>query len=178
MDLEMEKLRIDATGISVTHQRCKQRSDKRSTSFLVPRAQTEEDLNYAGVVEQYITTIKTELGKFSGRLFWTGNQRTFVNSPLGKNRISEIPKQMAEYLNKENVSAFTFHSLRRSSATAAADSGATAQQMIDFYGWKSCSMPQQYISTFVTKGYICTIRSSKSKANLVFQLILVHLGCL
>ena len=124
MDLEMEKLRIDATGISVTHQRCKQRSDKRSTSFLVPRAQTEEDLNYAGVVEQYITTIKTELGKFSGRLFWTGNQRTFVNSPLGKNRISEIPKQMAEYLNKENVSAFTFHSLRR-----------------------SCSMPQQYIST-------------------------------
>ena len=48
---------------------------------------------------------------------------------------------------KESINDFTFHSFRRSSASAAADDGATAQQMIDFYGWKSVSMPQEYIST-------------------------------
>ena len=41
----------------------------------------------------------------------------------------------------------TFHSLRRSFATSAADNGATAQQMTDFYGWKSANMAQEYIST-------------------------------
>ena len=50
-------------------------------------------------------------------------------------------------MEKENVSEFTFHSLRRSSATSAADNGATAQQMTDFYGWKSANMAQEYIST-------------------------------
>ena len=41
----------------------------------------------------------------------------------------------------------TFHSLRRSFATSAADNGATAQQMTDFYGWKSANMAQEYIAT-------------------------------
>ena len=71
----------------------------------------------------------------------------FVNSPLGKYSVSNIPKEMTEFLEKENVSEFTFHSLRRSSATSAADNGATAQQMTDFYGWKSANMAQEYIST-------------------------------
>ncbi len=48
---------------------------------------------------------------------------------------------------KESIKDFTFHSFRRSSASAAADNGATAQQMIEFYCWKSESMPQEYIST-------------------------------
>ena len=61
--------------------------------------------------------------------------------------VSTVPKEMAEYLKKENVSEYTFHSLRRSSATFAADKGATAQQMTDFYGWKSVNMAQEYIST-------------------------------
>ena len=54
---------------------------------------------------------------------------------------------MAKFLEKENIKGYTFHSCRRSSATAAADSGASPQQMIDFYGWKNCQMPQEYIST-------------------------------
>ena len=145
MDLELQKVRRAENGIYITHSRAKQRSDKQSSSFLVPK--TTGEVDFAEVLEQYMDRMKTELGKYSGRFFWTGKQLTFVNTPLGKNSVSNIPKEMAEFLGKENVSEFTFHSLRRSSATSAADNGATAQQMTDFYGWKSVNMAQEYIST-------------------------------
>ena len=145
MDLELQKVRSDEKGAYITHSRAKQRTDKKSTVFLVPR--TKGQVNFAAVLEQYVDTIKTDLGKFTGRFFWTGKQLSFVNTPLGKNMVSTVPKEMAEYLKKENVSEYTFHSLRRSSATFAADKGATAQQMTDFYGWKSVNMAQEYIST-------------------------------
>ena len=35
---------------------------------------------------------------------------------------------------------------RRTSATRAAEAGATSEQLIDFYGWKSSSVCKQYIS--------------------------------
>ena len=54
---------------------------------------------------------------------------------------------MVSFLNKENPTDFTFHSFRRTSATLAADSGATIQQMQDFFGWKSPSMTMEYITT-------------------------------
>ena len=91
--------------------------------------------------------IRDDLGKFSGRVFYTGRQLHFADVPIGKNLIAKVPHEMAEFLKKETVANFTFHSFRRSSATAAADSGATAQQMVDFFGWNNHSMPQEYIST-------------------------------
>ena len=66
---------------------------------------------------------------------------------MGKNTISAVPKEMARSLNKPNIDGYTFHSLRRSSATAAADNGATAAQLQDFYGWSHPNMPQEYISS-------------------------------
>ena len=140
MDLEIEKLRSNADGIYVTHTRSKQRSDKRSSVFLVPRAKDVNEIDYAKTVDLYISSIKDQLGKFKGRLFYT--ERKFVDSPMGKNSVAGVPKEMASFLEKDNSDAFTFHSLRRSSATAAADSGATAQQLTDFYRWKNPNMPQ------------------------------------
>ena len=79
-----------------------------------------------------MTIIKSELGAFTGRLFYTGTPAKFVNTFIGKNTISSVPKEVASLLNKENPSSYTFHSLRRSSATAAADAGASVQQLMDF----------------------------------------------
>ena len=42
---------------------------------------------------------------------------------------------------------FTFHSFRRTSATHAADSGATANQLMDFFGWANSKVAQEYVST-------------------------------
>ena len=145
MDLQLEKVRHTENGIYIAHSRAKQRSDKRSTTFLVPKP--TGGIDFVGVLDQYMDRVKTDLGKFSGKFFWTGKEQSFVNIPLGKNMVANIPKEMAEFLEKENVSEFTFHSLRRSSATFAADNGATAQQMTDFYGWKNVNMAQEYIST-------------------------------
>ena len=51
---------------------------------------------------------------------------------MGKNTLSSIPKEVARILGKDNPDSYSFHSLRRSSATMAADNGATVAQMMDF----------------------------------------------
>ena len=68
-----------------------------------------------------------------------------MNQPLGKNMIAEVSHEVARTLGQPNHADYTFHSFRRSSA--AADDGASAQQLISFYGWESFNMPQEYIST-------------------------------
>ena len=145
MELQLEKFRVTADGVIVTHQRAKQRSDKRESNFLIPRSST--GTNYASIIEEYLQIIKTELGKFTGRVLWTGKHSSFVTIPLGKNMVAAVPKEMARWLQKENMNEFTFHSFRRTSATHAADSGATANQLMDFYGWANSKVAQEYVST-------------------------------
>ena len=145
MELVIEKFRAITDGVIVTHQRAKQRSDKKESNFLIPRSST--GTNYAAIIEEYLQIIKTELGKFTGRLLWTGKHSSFVSTPLGKNMVSAVPKEMARWLKKDNMNDFTFHSFRRTSATHAADSGATANQLMDFYGWANSKVAQECVST-------------------------------
>ena len=67
---------------------------------------------------------------------------------------------MAKFLNKENPVSFTFHSFRRTSATMAADSGATSQQLQYFFGWKNPGMCSEYVST--SKAALTTMASHLS----------------
>ena len=50
-------------------------------------------------------------------------------------------------LDLKKFTKYSFHSYRRSSATAAADAGATSDQMVDFFGWSNHKMTSEYIST-------------------------------
>ena len=127
MTLEIERMVTSPEGVHVTHQRCKQRTDKRDSKFLVPRSKNC-DRDWAGLLELYLGNIKEQLGKTTGRVFWRGSGSTFINQPLGRNKIGEIPHEMAKFLDKPNTDAFTFHSYRRSAATASADSGASEAQ--------------------------------------------------
>ena len=61
--------------------------------------------------------------------------------------MSKVPREVAVLLEKEDPTTYTFHSLRRSSATAAADGGASVQQLMDFYGWQNTNMSQEYVSS-------------------------------
>ena len=54
---------------------------------------------------------------------------------------------MAEHVEKESPKSYSFHSLQGSSATAAADNGASVQEMIDLIGWQIPSMPQKNVSS-------------------------------
>ena len=157
MSLELEKISPGAEGFDVVHERAKGRTDKPNTKYTVPtkkvpkegEQQTVEDsFDWAGCLGRYLSRVKGELGKFQGRVFYTGRKNGgLVNQPMGRNMLAEVPHEVARFLGKENVEDFTFHSFRRSSATAAADAGATPQQMVDFFGWKNQSMTAEYIST-------------------------------
>ena len=110
--------------------------------------------------------IKSDLGVYTGRLFYTGTPSRFNKSYMGKNTVSNVPKEVANLLSKEDSSAYTFHSLRRSSATAAADAGASIQQLMDFYGWQSSNLPQEYVSSskFAIKSMADRLQPSGSSA--------------
>ena len=141
----MENIISDEEGITVKHSRCKQRSDKKGTAFFVPRL--KDGVNFASYVDQYLNGVKAQISKVSGRAFWRGNDDCYMNQPVGRNMIGAIPFQMAEVLSKEDPKSYTFHSFRRTAATAAADSGATPQQLQDFFGWKNVTMASEYVST-------------------------------
>ena len=66
---------------------------------------------------------------------------------MGKNSVSKVPHEIAALLKLADPSKYTFHSFRRTSATRAADAGATSEQLVDFYGWKNSSMCKEYISS-------------------------------
>ena len=72
---------------------------------------------------------------------------TLTSQAMGKNSVSKIPHEIAALLKLADPSKYTFHSFRRTSATRAADSGATSEQLVDFYGWKNSSMCKEYISS-------------------------------
>ena len=146
MVLSLEKIVSSKEGVTVTHDRAKQRSDKRESKFLIPRG-GGGGLDFASVVERYLTLVREELGKTVGRVLWTGRQDILVNTPMGKNMVSKVPYEIAKFLKKANPQHFTFHSFRRTSATLAADSGSSPQQMQDFFGWKSPNMTTEYITT-------------------------------
>ena len=103
--------------------------------------------DYAAVVQKSLVSIKEQLGHFTGRVFYKGTSAIYVNQSMGKNTISKVPFEMPTLLEKNNPSTYTFHLLRRSSATAAADSGASVQQLMNFYCWNNPNMPQQYVSS-------------------------------
>ena len=157
MSLELEKISPTDKGFDVVHERAKGRSDKPNSKYSVPtkkvpkegEAQTVEDsFDWAGCLGQYLRRVKNELGKFQGRVFYTGRKNGgLVSQPMGRNKLAEVPHEVARFLGKERPEDYTFHSFRRSSATAAADAGATAQQMQDFFGWKNQAMTAEYIST-------------------------------
>ena len=110
MDLKLEKFCSTSEGVSITHSRAKQRSDKRDSKFLIPRS---GETNFAEIVEMYIGAVKSDLGKFSGRVLWTEKDLNFVNIPMGKNIVSLVPRDMAKFLNrlKNRRERFLFLSL-------------------------------------------------------------------
>lgn len=51
---------------------------------------------YSRIVENYLEQIKEDIGKYSGRAFWTGKSGRFVSQPMGKNMFFTIPRDMAK----------------------------------------------------------------------------------
>ena len=65
-----------------------QRSDMKESRFLIPSQET--GINYSKIVTEYLNLIKLDLGKTTGRMWFTGRNQAFVSSPMGKNSISKV----------------------------------------------------------------------------------------
>lgn len=74
----------------------------------------------------YFTKYRNLISNPTGRLFCQYRNGKFIKTPVGKNKISEIPKIIAAFLGLPNPSSYTGHALRVSSATVLADEGASS----------------------------------------------------
>jgi integrase len=143
LDLVVEKMVRDKDGYKIRHYRVKQRTGATESVFLVP-----EEGGFAASLANYLGTIHEQLHIFTGRAWWTGGVgHTFKKVPMGKNMVAKVPHELAKRFNLANPEEYSFHSYRRTSATAAANGGMTTNQMQTFFGWKNGSMAQEYIST-------------------------------
>ena len=80
-----------------------------------------------------------------GRLFCQFRNGKFTKMPLGKTVIANVPRIVATFLELENPSAYTGHSLRVSSATALADEGVTSLALKRHGRWASDSVAEGYV---------------------------------
>jgi len=84
-----------------------------------------------------------------GRLFVQYRNGKFVKQVHGKSWFSKLPFRIATFLNKQDASKFTGHSIRRTSATLLADSGESLPNLKRFGRWKSDSVAEGYIDDSV-----------------------------
>ena len=61
--------------------------------------------------------------------------------------VGKVPSDIAAHLHIDKPKKYTFHTYRRSAATAVADAGATSDQMQDFFGQTNAKMTKEYTST-------------------------------
>ena len=159
IDLSLEKISRGPDGFTITHTRSKQRSDKLSTKFMIPKAG-----GFADMLAVYLDKVKDQLEKYQGRCWYTGRKTSsLVGQFMGRNSIAKVPHEIASLLRLSDPAKYTFHSFRRTSATLAADSGATTEQMVDFFGWKDGRMCKEYISS--SKPAIMSMANRLSNSN-------------
>lgn len=87
------------------------------------------------------------------RLKDTNTNQFFTNYQKGKctkqvvgiNKIGNVPKQIAQYLNLENPSAYTSHCFRRTSATLLVNAGGDLLALKRHGGWRSSAVAEGYV---------------------------------
>ncbi|XP_034944129.1 uncharacterized protein [Chelonus insularis] len=73
----------------------------------------------------------------SGRFFVQFLKGKCTPQPIGKNKIGQIPRIIAEFLKLANPERYTGQCLRRTSATLLSNSGASITMLKQLGGWKS-----------------------------------------
>lgn len=86
---------------------------------------------------------------------------------IGKNKIGEVPKQIASFLELPEPKTYTGHCFRRTAATLLSDSGASLQMVKQLGGWKSDKVALGYVenSMFVRENIFRGIVHGSSTAE-------------
>ena len=116
------------------------------------------------IVRKYILLRPTNMP--SNRFFIQYHNGACQRQVIGKNKISESPKNIACYLNLNNPEGYTGHCFRRSSATAAARADLPFSKIKHLGGWKSDAVVHGYIEhSLVNKENIFNTISNQNKNN-------------
>ena len=126
--------------------RKKQQGEQLSSKFIIPT-------KLAVYFNNYIVAMRTNVGEYmlEGRLFKGtpkynhADKAKFVNQPMGRNKLAMIGVDIAKMLQLPHPETYTGHCFRRTSATLAADGGATTAEMQRHYGWKSAKTAMKYV---------------------------------
>jgi len=81
----------------------------------------------------------------TGRIFRQCRNGSFTKQPSGRSFFLNLPKKIAEHLELQEFKKYTGHSIRRTSATWLAESGASVMQLKKFGRWTSDTVAQSYV---------------------------------
>lgn len=167
VDLSFENFEDLGDSYRITITRKKQVGEQKSSIFIIPQ---ECDKH----VRSYIFALKIALGEENvcGRFFKGTPPRKgtskFINQPMGKHKIEDVGKEIANFLKLDNPNTYTSHCFRRTGATMAADAGATTTQLKRAFGWKAESTAMRYVNN-TDSGALEIARMINSGNDVSFQ---------
>lgn len=99
--------------------------------------------DFVKVVEKYQKLRPENLQ--TNRFFINYQRGRCLKQVIGKNKIANMPQQIATFLNLPNPELYSGHCFRRTSATLLADAGADLTMVKRHGGWKSSTVAEGYI---------------------------------
>lgn len=151
--INIEDLLETTEGVYISFARAKQRGSVSKTSrYLVPKqdpskASTSSSVCWASILMQYVARVIQDTNQSSGPLFRTARKfGEILKGAMGVNTLYQIGVEVAQHLNLPSPTKFSGHCFRRTSATHAADRGATTMDMKRHFDWKNDAMPMEYVA--------------------------------
>lgn len=140
--------------VNIQHIHC--RFDPKGLEILLPQSKTDQTHEGQFVVIPYgnaalcpVTTLKTWLEESrlrEGYLFRRLNhQGECLSTPISAGSVNRILKKHAGFLNLDENTSLSSHSLRRGLATSAARAGAPIQAIMRAGRWKQTNTVMEYI---------------------------------
>ena len=131
-------------GVWMTYLQAKQKGEEKENCFLVPFGKS---VCFASYVVKYLELLQEchPDGEDDQPLFLRATKSGLGKQPMGQNHVGHICKKVAAELGLDKPHTYTGHSFRRSSATQAANRGATSVMMKGQYGWVHEGTALKYI---------------------------------
>lgn len=114
-----------------------------------------------GVVKKYIDLRPRD--SETERFFINYQKGRCLKQVIGKQKFTQMPRRIAEFLELPDVEQYTGHSFRRSSASMFANTGAGIEAVKNIGGWKSAK---------VAEGYVVNSLSYKKRTSDTFSSLL------
>ncbi|KAK4886547.1 hypothetical protein RN001_002818 [Aquatica leii] len=116
---------------------------------------------WISIIQKYVALRPFNVS--SKRFFLTYRNGRCITSPIGINKIGQVPRVIAQFLQLSNPSLYTGHCFRRSSATHLADCGGDLLTIKRHGGWKSSAVAEGYVETsLLNKVAVSNLLSSNS----------------